>query len=177
MVLYIPVTKKGKLDNGRVALSEKKYNEMINAQKNKYSQRFAMLAADMQDIYDYLVIAGISAVTKDSATSKRGAVYTVWFPYSVAYGRSNITVTASNPVEAINYVMDDIKSRISQQNTAMQVIMHDVEEGYVKVVTEEDELELNTVNTDPESKFESYRNPRPLEIINTGNTEIKTEQH
>lgn len=156
MVLYIPVTKKGMLDSSRVALSEKKYNAMLEAQKEKYAKRFAVLKEDLQEMYDYLVNAGETAVTKDTATSKRGAVYSVWFPYSVAYERYGINVTTTDAAEALKLVLEGITTRIYNQEKTLQTILYNIEKGYIKMVTEEDELEEKESGTDLEEKFRTY---------------------
>lgn len=178
MTLYIPVTKKGMLDSSRMALSEKKYNAMLEAEKEKYTKRFAVLKEDLLEMYTYITNAGEAAVTKDSATSKRGAVYSVWFPYSVAYDRYGITVTTTDAAEAIRIVLEDIKARIDKQEKILQNILYIIEKGYIRMVTNTDEVEeaaeeAPLSNSDLEEKFSSYtRNDTATTPTNDPLTEL-----
>ena len=77
MIMYIPVTKKGKVDTTRKVLSEQAYCKMLEEHKAKYKARLQIIKDDLQDVYDYITTAGEQNAVREGTSSKRAAYYTI----------------------------------------------------------------------------------------------------
>ena len=152
MTMYIPVTKKGKVDTTRKVLSEQAYGKMLEEHKAKYGARLQIIKDDLQDVYDYITTAGEQNAVRDSISSKRAAYYTISFPYSIALGNSAMSVEGRTAAEAVTNLQKKLQQLIKEKDQLLLNILNNCAGEYVKMEAdvpagpEEDNNELLRIN-------------------------------
>ena len=152
MTMYIPVTKKGKVDTTRKVLSEQAYGKMLEEHKAKYGARLQIIKDDLQDVYDYITTAGEQNAVRDGISSKRAAYYTISFPYSIALGNSAMSVEGRTAAEAVTNLQKKLQQLIKEKDQLLLNILNNCAGEYVKMEAdvptgpEEDNNELLRIN-------------------------------
>lgn len=168
MTMYIPVTKKGKVDTTRKVLSEQAYGKMLEEHKAKYRARLQIIKDDLQDVYDYITTAGEQNAVRDGTSSKRAAYYTISFPYSIALGYSAMSVEGRTAAEAVANLQKKLQQLIKEKDQLLLNILNNCAGEYVKMeadvpteLEEEDPHMMLCVNgRDVNGKSDNYcRNP------------------
>ena len=168
MIMYIPVTKKGKVDTTRKVLSEQSYDKMLEEHKEKYGARLQIIKDDLQDVYDYITTAGEQNAVRDGISSKRAAYYTISFPYSIALGNSAMSVEGRTAAEAVTNLQKKLQQLIKEKDQLLLNILNNCAGEYVKMeadvpteLEEEDPHLMLCVNgRDVNGKSDNYcRNP------------------
>ena len=168
MIMYIPVTKKGKVDTTRKVLSEQAYGKMLEEHKAKYGARLQIIKDDLQDVYDYITTAGEQNAVRDSISSKRAAYYTISFPYSIALSNSAMSVEGRTAAEAVTNLQKKLQQLIKEKDQLLLNILNNCAGEYVKMeadvpteLEEEDPHMMLCVNgRDINGKSDNYcRNP------------------
>ena len=167
MTMYIPVTKKGKVDTTRKVLSEQAYGKMLEEHKAKYGARLQIIKDDLQDVYDYITTAGEQNAVRDGISSKRAAYYTISFPYSIALGNSAMSVEGRTAAEAVTNLQNKLQQLIKEKDQLLLNILNNCAGEYVKMEAdvpadlEEDADEMLCLNgKDVNGKSDNYcRNP------------------
>lgn len=164
MIMYIPVTKKGKVDTTRKVLSEQAYGKMLEEHKAKYGARLQIIKDDLQDVYDYITTAGEQNAVRDGTSSKRSAYYTISFPYSIALGYSAMSVEGRTAAEAVANLQKKLQQLIKEKDQLLLNILNNCAGEYVKmeadvpVELEEDADEMLCVTGEElNEKFDKYR--------------------
>lgn len=152
MIMYIPVTKKGKVDTTRKVLSEQAYGKMLEEHKAKYRARLQIIKDDLQDVYDYITQAGEQNAVRDGTSSKRAAYYTISFPYSIALGYSAMSVEGRTAAEAVTNLQKKLQQLIKEKDQLLLNILNNCAGEYVKMEAdvstgpEEDNDEMLRIN-------------------------------
>ena len=152
MTMYIPVTKKGKVDTTRKVLSEQAYGKMLEEHKAKYGARLQIVTDDLQDVYDYITTAGEQNAVRDGISSKRAAYYTISFPYSIALGNSAMSVEGRTAAEAVTNLQKKLQQLIKEKDQLLLNILNNCAGEYVKMEAdvptgpEEDNNEMLRIN-------------------------------
>lgn len=152
MTMYIPVTKKGKVDTTRKVLSEQAYGKMLEEHKAKYGARLQIIKDDLQDVYDYITTAGEQNAVRDGISSKRAAYYTISFPYSIALGNSAMSVEGRTAAEAVTNLQKKLQQLIKEKDQLLLNILNNCAGEYVKMEAdvptgpEEDNDEMLRIN-------------------------------
>lgn len=152
MTMYIPVTKKGKVDTTRKVLSEQAYGKMLEEHKAKYGARLQIIKDDLQDVYDYIFQAGEQNAVRDGISSKRAAYYTISFPYSIALGNSAMSVEGRTAAEAVTNLQKKLQQLIKEKDQLLLNILNNCAGEYVKMEAdvptgpEEDNDEMLRIN-------------------------------
>ena len=152
MTMYIPVTKKGKVDTTRKVLSEQAYGKMLEEHKAKYGSRLQIIKDDLQDVYDYITTAGEQNAVRDGISSKRAAYYTISFPYSIALGNSAMSVEGRTAAEAVTNLQKKLQQLIKEKDQLLLNILNNCAGEYVKMEAdvptgpEEDNDEMLCIN-------------------------------
>lgn len=133
MIMYIPVTKKGKVDTTRKVLSEQAYGKMLEEHKAKYGARLQIIKDDLQDVYDYITTAGEQNAVRDGISSKRAAYYTISFPYSIALGNSAMSVEGRTAAEAVTNLQKKLQQLIKEKDQLLLNILNNCAGEYVKM--------------------------------------------
>lgn len=164
MTMYIPVTKKGKVDTTRKVLSEQAYGKMLEEHKAKYGARLQIIKDDLQDVYDYITTAGEQNAMRDGTSSKRAAYYTISFPYSIALGNSAMSVEGRTAAEAVTNLQKKLQQLIKEKDQLLLNILNNCAGEYVKMEAdvpaevEEDADEMLCVTGEElNEKFDKYR--------------------
>lgn len=164
MTMYIPVTKKGKVDTTRKVLSEQAYSKMLEEHKAKYGARLQIIKDDLQDVYDYITLAGERNAVRDGTSSKRAAYYVISFPYSIALGDSAMIIDGRTAAEAVTNLQQKLQQWIKDKDQLLLTILNNCAGEYVKmeadvpVELEEDADEMLCLNGDElKKKFDTYR--------------------
>lgn len=164
MIMYIPVTKKGKVDTTRKVLSEQAYGKMLEEHKAKYGARLQIIKDDLQDVYDYITLAGEPNAVREGTSSKRAAYYTISFPYSIALGYSAMSVEGRTAAEAVANLQKKLQQLIKEKDQLLLNILNNCAGEYVKmeadvpVELEEDSDEMLCINGEElNKKFDTYR--------------------
>ena len=164
MIMYIPVTKKGKVDTTRKVLSEQAYGKMLEEHKAKYGARLQIIKDDLQDVYDYITTAGEQNAVRDGISSKRAAYYTISFPYSIALGNSAMSVEGRTAAEAVTNLQKKLQQLIKEKDQLLLNILNNCAGEYVKMEAdvpadlEEDADEMLCLNGEElNKKFDTYR--------------------
>lgn len=164
MIMYIPVTKKGKVDTTRKVLSEQAYGKMLEEHKAKYESRLQIIKDDLQDVYDYITTAGEQNAVRDGTSSKRAAYYTISFPYSIALGNSAMSVEGRTAAEAVANLQKKLQQLIKEKDQLLLNILNNCAGEYVKMEAdvpaelEEDADEMLCLNGEElKEKFDKYR--------------------
>lgn len=164
MTMYIPVTKKGKVDTTRKVLSEQAYGKMLEEHKVKYRARLQIIKDDLQDVYDYITQAGEQNAVRDGTSSKRAAYYTISFPYSIALGYSAMSVEGRTAAEAVANLQKKLQQLIKEKDQLLLNILNNCAGEYVKMEAdvptelEEDADEMLCVTGEElNGKFDKYR--------------------
>ena len=179
MIMYIPVTKKGKVDTTRKVLSEQAYGKMLEGYKEKYGARLQIIKDDLQDVYDYITTAGEQNAVREGTSSKRAAYYTISFPYSIALGYSAMSVEGRTAAEAVANLQKKLQQLIKEKDQLLLNILNNCAGEYVKmeadvpVELEEDSDEMLCINGEElNKKFDTYR--RTPEVDSTDLQTIPT---
>lgn len=152
MTMYIPVTKKGKVDTTRKVLSEQAYGKMLEEHKAKYGARLQIIKDDLQDVYDYITTAGEQNAVRDGTSSKRSAYYTISFPYSIALGNSALVIDGRTAAEAVANLQKKLQQWIKDKDQLLLNILNNCAGEYVKMEAdvptelEDDNTELLRIN-------------------------------
>lgn len=133
MIMYIPVTKKGKVDTTRKVLSEQAYGKMLEEHKAKYGARLQIIKDDLQDVYDYITTAGEQNAVREGTSSKRAAYYTISFPYSIALGDSSMSVEGRTAAEALSTLQQKLQQWIKEKDQLLLTILNNCAGEYVKM--------------------------------------------
>lgn len=133
MIMYIPVTKKGKVDTTRKVLSEQAYGKMLEEHKAKYGARLQIIKDDLQDVYDYITLAGEQNAVRDGTSSKRAAYYTISFPYSIALGDSSMSVEGRTAAETVANLQKKLQQLIKEKDQLLLNILNTCAGEYVKM--------------------------------------------
>lgn len=164
MIMYIPVTKKGKVDTTRKVLSEQAYGKMLEEHKAKYGARLQIIKDDLQDVYDYITTAGEQNAVRDGTSSKRAAYYMISFPYSIALGYSAMSVEGRTAAEAVTNLQKKLQQLIKEKDQLLLNILNNCAGEYVKMEAdvpadlEEDADEMLCLNGEElNKKFDTYR--------------------
>lgn len=164
MTMYIPVTKKGKVDTTRKVLSEQAYGKMLEEHKAKYGARLQIIKDDLQDVYDYITTAGEQNAVRDGTSSKRAAYYVISFPYSIALGNSVMSVEGRTAAEAVTNLQKKLQQLIKEKDQLLLNILNNCAGEYVKMEAdvpaevEEDADEMLCVTGEElNEKFDKYR--------------------
>lgn len=164
MIMYIPVTKKGKVDTTRKVLSEQAYGKMLEEHKAKYGARLQIIKDDLQDVYDYITTAGEQNAVREGTSSKRAAYYTISFPYSIALGNSAMSVEGRTAAEAVTNLQKKLQQLIKEKDQLLLNILNNCAGEYVKMEAEvpadleEDADEMLCLNGEElNKKFDTYR--------------------
>ena len=164
MIMYIPVTKKGKVDTTRKVLSEQAYGKMLEEHKAKYGARLQIIKDDLQDVYDYITLAGEQNAVREGTSSKRAAYYTISFPYSIALGYSAMSVEGRTAAEAVANLQKKLQQLIKEKDQLLLNILNNCAGEYVKmeadvpVELEGDSDEMLCINGEElNKKFDTYR--------------------
>lgn len=164
MIMYIPVTKKGKVDTTRKVLSEQAYGKMLEEHKAKYGTRLQIIKDDLQDVYDYITLAGEQNAVREGTSSKRAAYYTISFPYSIALGYSAMSVEGRTAAEAVANLQKKLQQLIKEKDQLLLNILNNCAGEYVKMEAdvpaevEEDADEMLCVTGEElNEKFDKYR--------------------
>lgn len=164
MTMYIPVTKKGKVDTTRKVLSEQAYGKMLEEHKAKYGARLQIIKDDLQDVYDYITTAGEQNAVRDGASSKRATYYTISFPYSIALGNSALVIDGRTAAEAVANLQKKLQQWIKEKDQLLLNILNNCAGEYVKMEAdvpadlEEDADEMLCVTGEElNEKFDKYR--------------------
>lgn len=164
MIMYIPVTKKCKVDTTRKVLSEQAYGKMLEEHKAKYGARLQIIKDDLQDVYDYITLAGEQNAVREGTSSKRAAYYTISFPYSIALGYSAMSVEGRTAAEAVANLQKKLQQLIKEKDQLLLNILNNCAGEYVKmeadvpVELEEDSDEMLCINGEElNKKFDTYR--------------------
>lgn len=164
MTMYIPVTKKGKVDTTRKVLSEQAYGKMLEEHKAKYGARLQIIKDDLQDVYDYITTAGEQNAVRDGASSKRATYYTISFPYSIALGNSALVIDGRTAAEAVANLQKKLQQLIKEKDQLLLNILNNCAGEYVKMEAdvpadlEEDADEMLCVTGEElNEKFDKYR--------------------
>lgn len=164
MIMYIPVTKKGKVDTTRKVLSEQAYGKMLEKHKAKYEARLQIIKDDLQDVYDYITTAGEQNAVRDGTSSKRAAYYTISFPYSIALGNSAMSVEGRTAADAVTNLQKKLQQLIKEKDQLLLNILNNCAGEYVKMEAdvpaelEEDADEMRCLNANElKEKFDTYR--------------------
>lgn len=152
MIMYIPVTKKGKVDTTRKVLSEQAYGKMLEEHKAKYGARLQIIKDDLQDVYDYITTAGEQNAVRDGTSSKRATYYTISFPYSIALGNSALVIDGRTAAEAVANLQKKLQQWIKEKDQLLLNILNNCAGEYVKMEAdvpaelEEDNDEMLRIN-------------------------------
>lgn len=164
MTMYIPVTKKGKVDTTRKVLSEQAYGKMLEEHKAKYGARLQIIKDDLQDVYDYITTAGEQNAVRDGTSSKRAAYYVISFPYSIALGNSIMSVEGRTAAEAVTNLQKKLQQLIKEKDQLLLNILNNCAGEYVKMEAdvpaevEEDADEMLCITGEElNEKFDKYR--------------------
>lgn len=164
MIMYIPVTKKGRVDTTRKVLSEQAYSKMLEELKEKYGARLKIIKDDLQDVHDYLTVAGEQNAVKDGTSSKRSAYYVITFPYSVALGDSVMSVEGRTAAEAVSTLQQKLQQWIKDKDHLLQNILDSCAGDYVKMEADVpvelgEDVDDRMILTGEElnKKFDTYR--------------------
>lgn len=164
MIMYIPVTKKGKVDTTRKVLSEQAYGKMLEEHKAKYGARLQIIKDDLQDVYDYITTAGEQNAVREGTSSKRAAYYTISFPYSIALGYSAMSVEGRTAAEAVANLQKKLQQLIKEKDQLLLNILNNCAGEYVKMEAdvpaevEEDADEMLCITGEElNEKFDKYR--------------------
>lgn len=177
MTMYIPVTKKGKVDTTRKVLSEQAYGKMLEEHKAKYGARLQIIKDDLQDVYDYITTAGEQNAVREGTSSKRAAYYTISFPYSIALGYSAMSVEGRTAAEAVANLQKKLQQLIKEKDQLLLNILNSCAGEYVKmeadvpVELKEDSDEMMHLDGEElRKKFDTYRRDPEVDV-----SELQTE--
>lgn len=164
MIMYIPVTQKGKVDTTRKVLSEGAYLKKLDEERSRYAARLQVIKDDLTDTYNWVKNKREEAITDETISKHGNNAYTISFPFSIALNCVSISFSGKTKTDAINTFLENMETTIKSKDTLLEDIISKYSGKYVKmeadvpVELEEDTDEILCITGEElNQKFDKYR--------------------